>query len=251
MAVVVFASIIYNLPRFFERRVTVILCHGVSVPITVRTLHNNRHYLLFYKTLCYFVFRSVGPLVALIVLNAELIRALRAVRRRRRRLLVQKKPKSRGADAGGENLTLMLVTVVTVFIVCQLPNVGVRIVYTAGEFAPTGWLDLESLRYGNVACNALLTLNSAVNFAVYCLVGKKFRRIFLHEVATCGRRRPSSGADDGESATIRQGSPATNGPGRCPLEDLDATQLTDLGPQRFSGLCGGRVHSAVGRRRQQ
>jgi len=58
--------------------------------------------------LCYFVFRSVGPLVALVVLNAELVRALRAVlvralravRRRRRRLNIQKKPNARGAGGG-------------------------------------------------------------------------------------------------------------------------------------------------------
>ena len=76
-----------------------------------------------------------------------------------------------------------------VFIVCQLPNVGIRIAFTAGEFWPRGaavWLDIPSLRYANVASNALLTLNSAVNFAVYCLVGKKFRRIFVRDVvAAC------------------------------------------------------------------
>jgi len=88
----------------------------------------------------------------------------------------------------------MLVTVVTVFIVCQLPNLGIRIAFTAGEFAPRGVvrLDMASLRYANVASNALLTLNSAINFAVYCLVGKKFRRIFLREVATCNRQRMST-----------------------------------------------------------
>jgi len=76
------------------------------------------------------------------------------------------------------NVALMLVTVVTVFIVCQLPNLGIRIALTAGEFAPPGTLrlDIAALRYANDASNALLTLNSAVNFAVYCLVGKKFRR---------------------------------------------------------------------------
>jgi len=44
---------------------------------------------------------------------------------------------------GGENLTLMLVTVVTVFIVCQLPNLGIRVAFTAGEFAPRGLIRLD------------------------------------------------------------------------------------------------------------
>jgi len=120
VAAVVLASILYNLPRFFERRVVLTSCDGVLVPRTEQTpLRRSRHYFLVYKTLCYFVFRSVGPLVALVVLNGQLVRALRAVRRRRRRL---KKPvNSRGATSSsgggggaGENLTLMLVTVVTV-----------------------------------------------------------------------------------------------------------------------------------------
>jgi len=55
-----------------------------------------------------------------------------------------------------------------------------------GQHRPGGLrsLDLPSLRYANVASNALLTLNSAINFAVYCLVGKKFRRIFVREVGS-------------------------------------------------------------------
>ena len=120
-------------------------CLGVSLPRTEQTaLRRNRDYFLIYKTACYFIFRAVGPLVALVVLNGELVRALRAVRRRRRRLLVQKaNARGRNGSGGGENLTLMLVTVVTVFIVCQLPNLGIRIAYTAYEFAPRGVIQLD------------------------------------------------------------------------------------------------------------
>jgi len=250
---VVVAAVIYNLPRFFERRLSFVTCDGISIPQTEKTdLHRNRDYFLVYKTICYFVFRAVGPLVALIVLNSELMRALRTVRRRRRRLLVQK-PNARGS--GSENLTLMLVTVVTVFIVCQLPNLGIRIAMTLYHFAPrvVPQPNLAQLRYANVASNALLTLNSAVNFAIYCLVGKKFRRIFVREVATCnGRLQSSSGIDDGESATLRQASPvnpAGPGGGRCPSVNIDATQMTEIGLQRSPRFCR-RMQSAVSRRCQ-
>jgi hypothetical protein len=84
------------------------------------------------------VFRAVGPLTALVVLNARLIRALRVVRRRRSKMVGAKTASSRAAAATKhhENLTLMLVTVVTVFIVCQLPTLVMRVAVTAKEFAP-------------------------------------------------------------------------------------------------------------------
>jgi len=40
-------------------------------------------------------------------------------------------------------------------------------------------LENDYYRYVNAVTNVLLTLNSAVNFLVYCLVGKKFRRLFI------------------------------------------------------------------------
>ena len=44
---------------------------------------------------------------------------------------------SKPGDGGGkqhENLTAMLVGVVTVFIICQLPGLGIRVAYTAMEY---------------------------------------------------------------------------------------------------------------------
>ena len=75
-----------------------------------------------------------------------------------------------------EGLTLMLVTVVTVFVVCELPDLGLRIAFTMSE-AGYVKLDVVRLRWANVISNALLTVNSSVNFLIYCLVGNKFRRI--------------------------------------------------------------------------
>ena len=53
------------------------------------------------------------------------------------------------------------------------------------------------MRYVNSITNVLLTLNSAVNFLIYCLLGKKFRRIFVDMFCNCvpcyrRTRRPSS-----------------------------------------------------------
>jgi len=51
----------------------------------------------------------------------------------------------------------------------------------------------DAVLAANSIANALLALNSAANFAIYCLVGKKFRRILRRRVFRCGK---SAAADD-------------------------------------------------------
>jgi len=53
----------------------------------------------------------------------------------------------------------------------------------------------------NSITNALLALNSAANFAIYCLVGKKFRRILRRRVLRCGRSSP---ADDTTAPAVAE-----------------------------------------------
>ena len=42
----------------------------------------------------------------------------------------------------------------------------------------------EKYRLINSVTNVMLTLNSSINFLIYCLVGKKFRRIFVRMVCS-------------------------------------------------------------------
>ena len=63
--------------------------------------------------------------------------------------------------------------------------------------------DEDFMRFVNSIVNVLLTLNSAVNFLIYCLLGKKFRRIFMDMFCAwlpCyrRRRRPSSVVDQSD-----------------------------------------------------
>ncbi len=75
-------------------------------------------YFLAYKTIMYFIFRTAGPLVTLIVLNIRLIKALQEVRRKHQNMT--KSTRNR------ENITLMLVVVVSVFILCEMPDLVLR-----------------------------------------------------------------------------------------------------------------------------
>ena len=97
--------------------------------VTKTSLRDNKLYFVVYKMGCYLVFRTVGPLVTLLVLNQFLIRALHATRRRHQKISATtstRRAKHR------ENVTLILVVVVSVFIVCQLPDVGLRVAAAIG-----------------------------------------------------------------------------------------------------------------------
>ena len=123
----------------------------------------------------------------LVVVNIRLAAALSVVRLRRRRLL------SAGARRGRDshsNTTLMLLVVVSVFVVCELPDVGLRLAVAVYEFERTVQLHRDAVRHAYLAANALHVVNSSVNFVVYCLVGHKFRRMLGRRLAT-GCRPPS------------------------------------------------------------
>ncbi len=182
VAIVVIAAILYNVPRFMEREIAekVDLCTNTTVVVTQKTvLRSSRVYFLVYKTIMYLIFRTIGPLTILIFLNVRLVRALQQVRKKHRDMTRSTKHR--------ENITLMLVVVVTVFILCELPDLIVRVIYSFIVFLKPKNFDLNRLRYVNVTTNALLTLNSGINFLIYCLIGNKFRKILWEMCCSRGR----------------------------------------------------------------
>jgi len=124
VAVVIVAAVCYNIPRFFEKVVNYERTCADRYKITLdpTELRHRNSYFVIYKMICHSVFRTIGPLMLLIVLNARLIRALRQMRRRHRYLTRRNQQR--------ENVTLTLVVVVSVFIACELPDVALRIAVT-------------------------------------------------------------------------------------------------------------------------
>jgi len=79
-----------------------------------------------------------------------------------------------------------------VFIICELPDPCLRLVYAAVQltFGPDDDL-LLPLRYANSVTNALLAFNSSINFVIYFLVGRTFRRVFISSLGCRnGRQQP-------------------------------------------------------------
>ena len=108
-------------------------------------LRNNRIYYVVYKIACHLVFRSVGPLLVLTVLNCCLAQSLRDAKRRRQQLTgasgsarrmsrvpvataaVGTRAGRRASKQRRNTTTIMVVAVIFVFIVCHLPDVAMRL----------------------------------------------------------------------------------------------------------------------------
>jgi len=201
VALVLVFAVLYNIPRFLEKTVLYeMMCDGRhKIELVSTDLRRNIWYFVVYRTICYFVFRAIGPLLLLIALNARLIRALRQMRRRHRYLTRRNQQR--------ENVTLTLVVVVSVFIACELPDVGLRIAVTLKELVPSIELNHDTVRYRIMpVTNALLTLNSAANFFIYCLIGHKFRRILVRmcRAGCCGGGYYAGGPGVGGGGSRRQ-----------------------------------------------
>lgn len=88
------------------------------------------------------------------------------------------------------NVTIMLVSVVMVFIVCQVPALIYNMAYSISMETVTSsqaWEVLSTFR------NFLVNLNSAINFILYCALGQKFRRTFVRTFCPCIARRSRDG----------------------------------------------------------
>jgi hypothetical protein len=56
------------------------------------------------------------------------------------------------------------------------------------------------LKYANAIANTLLTINSSVNFLIYCLLGRKFRAILADMCCCCPQVKAK--ADSGEDPLL-------------------------------------------------
>ncbi|CAD5123660.1 unnamed protein product [Dimorphilus gyrociliatus] len=158
------ASTLYNIPRWFEYRPG--YKDGKFQAVSALLLNIEKYKRIYY--ILYVPMMYIIPLVVLAILNTFLVRAVRESTRNHQTMNVRQHREN--------NVTIMLASVVVVFIVCQLPamvyNVGY--VITSNERAfEMDWAILSSVR------NFSVTVNSSINFILYCAFGQKFRRTFL------------------------------------------------------------------------
>lgn len=166
------ASLIYNLPRFLEFKT--IMYTNPQTNATFPDIHltdigtNEIFRQVYFIYLNLFVM-FILPFAFLAFLNIQLIRAVRVARNTRIKMST-----SASKEA---NLTVMLIAVIIVFLVCQLPSVADNILWTMFESKHLN-CSIHYIRFTTVS-NLMVVVNSAINFILYCLFGKRFRKVFI------------------------------------------------------------------------
>ncbi|ELU14312.1 hypothetical protein CAPTEDRAFT_215933 [Capitella teleta] len=173
--------IVYNIPRFLEQQ----LVYKID-PVTNQTVPENegtpllrdKRYNIIYESLLYCLFVFLGPLVILIVLNTCLIRELM---RARKRLLERQLPASMTGEDQENNLTLVMIVIILIFLVCQSPAFLNQLLYL--NIGEDYYICGKAYFYYYHISNLMVTANSSLNFVVYCIFRKQFRqrlRAFCH-----------------------------------------------------------------------
>ena len=166
------SSITYNIPRFFEYQTTQVWSEDYNrtiATIEFTEIGRNKVFQEVYFIYTYLVVMFLLPFSLLTVLNILLIRAVNRAKATRHSIT--------SSNSKETNLTVMLIVVINVFLACQLPalvdNMMVAIFGLEKLNCSVDWVRFTTIS------NLLVVVNSAVNFILYCTVGKRFRKVFI------------------------------------------------------------------------
>ena len=171
--VVVVMIVAFNSPRFFEYQV----CYehrdnATTVLREMRTAFGlTTPYKVVYKVMLVNICLVLVPIVLLIVLTTKILVTLRTSRAKRQ---LSDNNRSSSSSRGSSEITFVLTLVVVVAIICQTPLAVFHFVrywqrYYCGHFV----YYLENIS------KLLVNVNSSINFVIYCLFSKKFRKLLL------------------------------------------------------------------------
>jgi hypothetical protein len=130
-----------------------------------------------------FVFLFILPLGVISVVNTCLIIAIQKAWEQRAAMTNNTNQKK---DAS-LNITIMMAVMITVFIICQLPDFIAGII-GAGKFE----IDATIFEFYSGAKEMLLVFNSACNFYLYLIFNRSIRNTFLASSAAGQPTRPTT-----------------------------------------------------------
>ena len=162
-------SILYNIPRFFEHQtLQTVVVDNVT---TSYNLGDNKAYQVIYSNVIYYPVMYILPLSILTYLNVKLIKSLRILNRRKEQMTGH-----RSNNENSAGITVIVIVIVCMFIVCQTPAL-VNQIFWAVTSAPDRQCGQFHFYFTKIS-DTLVVLNSSINFVIYCLFGKTFRKIF-------------------------------------------------------------------------
>jgi neuropeptide Y receptor type 1 len=170
-------SFIYNIPKcfYFETKLRYDPCLEESVPIGVDTvLGKNKYFKFLYKVILYVIVVFIIPLITILILNYQLIKAVKKGHRR--------ESFRKGRRSSYYVITKRVIAVCCAFIVLELPAIVMNIIEFSAHVEELV-KGCKSLYLSSETAFGLLhlsymfsTLNSCVNFYIYFLTSNEFRR---------------------------------------------------------------------------
>ncbi|XP_064641248.1 FMRFamide receptor-like [Lineus longissimus] len=170
---VTLCSILYNVPRMLEYRNS----YNTN-PATNETVASYETTAfgadpIFQKVYLSYMYVPVIfliPFFILSVLNVFLVLAVKKSQRTRAEMNAR--------TSRENNLTIMVIVVVLVFLICQILAMIDNIYLTTVPHAQL-MTNEYFIRFNGISTD-MVCLNSAINFLLYCVFGNKFRKVFLH-----------------------------------------------------------------------
>ncbi|ELU11419.1 hypothetical protein CAPTEDRAFT_193821 [Capitella teleta] len=193
---------------------------------TLTSFADNPWFQVIYKSVLYCAVMFVIPLCLLVVLSVRLLRSL----------YQRRVSGTKNQSAGGEsrerrhkrrddNITLVLVIIIGVFVVCQAPMLAQRLLLatsTDDDAHKCG----HAYFYVEQTANLCAVLNSCVNFAIYFLFAGRFRQTLLTEVLHCKGRTQGSTLTEMEQRNGTQRSRCYDDDSKHRLVDASVTTQT-------------------------
>ena len=177
-------TIIYNVPRFFEYRVATSihpLTNETIVHSALTSFGSDKIYRILYGNVMYFLIIYVIPLGTLVIFNTKLTMLLKRSRRERGELLATGGGRTCGngivldSTKQEQDITLMLIGVVLVFIICKSPalltHALLSVIPQTERECPAFYF------YYSRISDLMVVTSSSTNFIVYCFCSRKFRHI--------------------------------------------------------------------------
>ena len=162
---IVLFSIVYALPRFFRYKLTK-AADGSEYEIPF-LIDDKIWYEYFYIVGCEMIFRFVIPFAMLLFFCVRLITTLRAARRQPLDL--------HGGPRVETRVTLMLVTLLGIFLICNAPNFihnSLMIILMHDFQFATSWANILAFYIADI----LTIFNSSCNWVIYFAYMKEFRK---------------------------------------------------------------------------
>ena len=169
ICIIYLIAIICRCPNFWENQIqTVTLNNSTVTYIEGSALSTNHHYIVWYPWIVDGALTSMIPFLLLLILN---IRLILEVRSSSRYLQHQIFPvASEAVHREERQITIMLISVIVVFFICQAPYVIYTAVLSINKFV----LYSPYLLVFRHITVMMLALKSSINFIIYCWFSERF-----------------------------------------------------------------------------